>query len=116
MSRYGLNIDDTHKKDFDGILGFSTFEKAEITIRHLEKLCREYEKLSDKKGVEYCRKIALLGRNRAELISRNRRVSSQNRLQKKEISNWFRLWLETPDLFFDWLEMRKRTEAFKNLL
>ena len=99
-----------------GILAFSTFGQAEETIRRLENLCREYRSASDKKGVEYCRRIAYLGRHRAEIISRNKKVGLQKRLQKKEIANWFRIWLETPVLFKDWLALRKLTDEFRNLL
>jgi hypothetical protein len=65
--------------------------------------------------VEYCRRLALLGRRRAEFIGRNRRVGLQKRLQKMEISAWFRLWLESPELFEDWLALRKRTPEFNRL-
>jgi len=116
MTGRELEIEEPYRKELEGVLEFSDFEAAEKTIHRLEKLCRKYEKSSDKKGVEYCRSIALLGRRRAELISRNRRVGNLKRLQKREISEWFRVWLETPLLFRDWLEMRKKTEDFKRLL
>ena len=110
-----MDIEEPYKGEFEGILQFSTFEETEKTIRTLQNLCRKYAELSDKKGMEYCRRVALLGRRRAELISRNHRVSLLKRRQKKEISEWFRLWLETPDLFDDWLKMRKLTEEYKTL-
>ena len=66
--------------------------------------------------MEYCRRIAALGRRRAELISRNRRVRREKRLQKQEIASWFKVWLETPGIFADWLALRKNTEEFQNLL
>jgi hypothetical protein len=40
----------------------------------------------------------------------------QKRLQKQEIAHWFRIWLETPALFEDWLSLRKGTEEFRKLL
>ena len=30
-----------------------------------------------------------------------------------EIANWFRIWLETPDAFFDWLDVRKQSPDFR---
>lgn len=115
MAETSIDIEEPYKGELEGILQFSTFEEAEKTIRNLEKICRKYAVARDKKGMEYCRKIALLGRGRAQLISRNHRVSPLKRRQKKEISEWFRLWLETPDLFDDWLKMRKLTEEFRTL-
>ena len=111
-----MDFEKPYNDDLKGILAFSNFTEAEKTIRNLQKLYGKYEKASDKKGIECCRKIALLGRQRAEFISRNKRVSLRKRLQKREIAEWFRIWLEIPTLFDDWLMMRKRTEDFKKLL
>jgi len=115
MARTPKDIEDPYRSELEGILQFSTFSETEKTIRNLEKLCRKYAEASDKKGMAYCREIAVLGRHRAELISRNRRVSTLKRRQKREISEWFRLWLETPGLFDDWLKMRKLTEEYRIL-
>ena len=57
---------------------------------------------------------ARLGKRRAEMISRNRKVAAQKREEKKEIAEWFRIWLEAPDTFFDWLNVRKESPEFKN--
>ncbi|MBN2241289.1 MAG: hypothetical protein JW793_01265 [Acidobacteria bacterium] len=111
-----MDIEKPYCDDFKGILSFSDLTRAEKTIRTLEKLCRKYGEASDKKGVEYCRKIALIGRRRSEYISKDKRVSPQKRLEKREIAEWFRIWLEIPDLFEDWLALRKRTEEYKKLL
>jgi hypothetical protein len=116
MDRLNLQIDPPYREALAGLLSFSSFAETERTIKHLKNLCREYQFVSDKKGVEYCRRIASLGRRRAELISRNKRVSLQKRLQKQEIATWFQIWLETPAIFDDWLEMRKNTEEFRRLL
>jgi hypothetical protein len=111
-----LKIDPPYCDVFDAVLAFSSFAETEKTILHLDYLCRNYQLASDKKGVDYCRRIAALGRQRAELISRNTRVNPLKRLQKKEIAQWFGIWLETPSIFKDWLSMRKSTEEFRKLL
>jgi len=116
MARSALEIEPPYREAFTGILSFSSFAAAEETLKRLENLWQKYHSASDKKGVEYCRQIALLGRRRAELISRNKRVCLQKRLQKQEIAAWFRIWLETPDIFDNWLAMRKSTEEFRELL
>jgi len=116
MARFAFEIDESHREDLAGILSFASFTEAEETLIRLQNLCLKYMSLSDKKGMEDCRQIASLGRKRAELISRNMRVSLPKRLQKQEIAKWFQIWLETPAIFDDWLAMRKKTEEFKKLL
>jgi hypothetical protein len=111
-----FEMEPPYREMLAGILAFSTFTQAEQTLKRLEKICRNYEAVSDKKGVEYCRRIASLGRGRAELISRNKKVDPQKRLQKKEIAMWFKIWLETPAIFDDWLSLRKNSEEFKMLV
>jgi hypothetical protein len=48
-------------------------------------------------------------------VASNPRVSPEKRREKQEIGRWFRVWLEVSDLFFDWLELRKRSEDFQKL-
>jgi len=108
-------IDPPYDQILRGVLSFADFSGAEATLRRLEQLRQQYLAAGDPKGVASCRQLAALGRQRAELISRNRRVAHNKRVQKKELANWFRIWLETPDLFADWLALRKKTPAFLRL-
>ncbi len=111
----GLRFDPPYDQVFTGLLSFSEFLDAEQTLRKLEILRQRFHSAGDKKGVDYCRRLAMLGRRRAGFISRNPRVSLRKRLQKKELEFWFRVWLETPEIFEDWLALRKRSEDFKKL-
>lgn len=116
MKLRDVKMDPPYAEALKGILAFSTFATAEETIRRLNGLCRAYQLAGDEKGADYCRQIAAVGRRRAELIARNSRVDPRKRLQKKEIAQWFGIWLETPSIFEEWLAMRKRTEEFRKLL
>jgi hypothetical protein len=115
MALHNSELEPPYQEALAGILSFSSFAAAEETLRRLDALCRNYRSAGDGKGVGYCRQIAFLGRRRAELIGRNKRVSPDKRLQKQEIAMWFRIWLETPAIFEDWLAMRKETREFKDL-
>ncbi len=110
-----LQLDAPYDALLAGILSFKTLADAESTLERLENLRQRFHAESDKKGVEYCRLIAVLGRRRAELIARNRQVSASKRLVKQEVALWFRIWLETPELFADWLSLRKRTPDYQRL-
>ncbi len=94
-------------------LRFATLEEAEETIRRLDGLWRSYRELDDQPGLKRILETARLGRSRAQMIAGNKRVSAAARAEKEEIRQWFRIWLETPDAFFDWLELRKRSPEFQ---
>jgi hypothetical protein len=108
-------FDPPYDELLSGILSFKTLADTEKTLLKLENLRQRFLGSSDKKGMEYCRRVGALGRRRAELISRNRRVDPRKRLQKREAAVWFRVWLETPELFEDWVSLRKRTEDYLKL-
>jgi hypothetical protein len=79
----------------------------------LDELLRRFQAHGEKAAVERVLEIARLGKRRAEMISRNRKVEPHKREEKKEIAEWFRIWLQTPDAFFDWLEVRKASSEFR---
>ncbi len=110
-----MAIDPPYDRDLKGILAFRTFEDAECTLLRLEELRQKYIARGDDKGSQWCREVALTGRLRAERISRDRRVNDSKRRQKREISFWFQVWLETPEIFGDWLTLRKQAPSFRKL-
>jgi hypothetical protein len=110
-----LRFDPPYDEILSGVLLFGTLSETEETIVRLENLRHRFLAASDKKGVDYCRRLAILGRRRAEMIAGNPRVSHKKRLQKQEAALWFRIWLETPELFASWLALRKNTEEFRLL-
>jgi hypothetical protein len=115
-SRLELHLDPVHAKTFASILSFKGLEDAEKTLRRLEQLRQEFMASGDSLGVECCRRVALVGRMRAESLSRNHRVSPAKQRQKREIAHWFGIWLETPELFEPWLALRKTSAEYEAIL
>lgn len=96
----------------EGLLEFRDLASAETSLRRLDTAYREYQQGSDHQGMRSVRALALKGKQRAASLARNPRVNAKKREEKREIADWFRVWLESPDLFFDWLELRKRAGDF----
>jgi hypothetical protein len=101
------------EEEFEDILHFKTLQDAEVSLTRLDELYRRFQTHGEKAAVERVLEIARLGKRRAEMISHNRKVEAPKREEKKEIAEWFRIWLETPNSFFDWLEMRKASPDFR---
>lgn len=101
------------EEEFEDILHFKTLQDAEVSLTRLDELLRRFQTHGEKAAAERVLEIARLGKRRAEMISHNRKVEAQKREEKKEIAEWFRIWLETPDAFFDWLEVRKSSPEFR---
>src|SRR5262249_9810468 len=107
-----LEAEEQFEEEFDDLLHFKTLQDAEVSVMRLDELLRRFRAHGEKAAVERVLNVARLGKRRAEMISRNAKVDKQKRLEKTEIAEWFRIWLETPDAFFDWLDVRKKSPDF----
>ena len=106
------DTEDQYEEEFRDLLHFATLEEAEICLMRLDELWRKFRTEGRAEAAERVLKVARLGRRRAEMIARNPRVETRKRDQKQEILEWFRIWLETPDAFFDWLDVRKQSPEY----
>jgi hypothetical protein len=106
--------EDQYEEEFEDLLHFKTLEDAEVSIMRLDELMRKFREQDERAAVERVLDVARLGKRRAEMIARNPKVEPHKRHEKEEIANWFRIWLETPDAFFDWLDVRKQSPEFQS--
>jgi hypothetical protein len=102
-----------YEEEFADLLHFSTLDEAEMCLVRLDELLRRFLREEEQSAAERVREVARLGRRRAEMISRNQKVDAVKRSEKEEIARWFVVWLQTPDAFFDWLEVRKQSPDFQ---
>jgi hypothetical protein len=116
----GLRVDwstqadseDLYEEEFRDLLHFATLEEAEMCITRLDELVRKFRAENERAAVQRVLEVGKLGRRRAEMIARNPRVDAKKREEKQEILEWFRIWLQTPETFFDWLDVRKRSPDY----
>ncbi len=98
---------------FRNILKFSDFKETLISIRRLENLRKKFAADNDKEGLRQLREVAIKGKNRAQMIAKNVKVEEKKRNEKAEIAEWFTLWMQSPDIFEHWIELRQNSMDFK---
>jgi hypothetical protein len=108
------DAEDQYEEEFEDILHFTTLRDAEVSLMRLDELMRRFQSHGEPAAVERVLNVARLGKRRAEMIARNQKVQAQKRAEKEEMAAWFRIWLETPDAFFDWLDVRKQSPEFQS--
>lgn len=105
---------DPYEAMFRNVLKFSDFTQATSSIKRLENLRKQFARTKDDEGLRRVREIVLKGKRRAEMIARNPKVDERKRAEKAEIAEWFTVWLQQPELFDAWLELRRRTTDFQS--
>ena len=108
------DAEDQYEEEFEDILHFKTLQDAEMSLMRLDELMRRFKAHGEQAAAERVLSVARLGKRRAEMIARNHKVQAQKRAEKEEMVDWFRIWLETPDAFFDWLDVRKQAPDFQS--
>jgi hypothetical protein len=104
---------DPYEAMFRNVLKFATFAQAAASLKNLENLRKQFARKKDREGLRRVHEVALKGKQRAQMISRNRNVDEKKRAEKAEIAEWFSVWLKQPEIFNDWLELRQRSKDFR---
>lgn len=93
-------------------LNFSGLAEASVSIKKLDALRRKFEQNSEQAQLKRLREMTLGFKQDALSIARIKTVERQTRMEATEISQWVTVWLESPDIFEDWLSLRQRSPEF----
>jgi hypothetical protein len=86
--------------------------KADALIKKLEKLRLSLSESGNQSAAKRARDLAASARRTAELLANDRTLNPAERAEQSEIAEWLKVWLQTPSLFADWLELRRRSPEF----
>ena len=94
-------------------LNFSGLAEASASIKRLDALRRKFEEDNQQQQqLRGLREMALKVKQDAVGMAASKTVERQERLEAKEIAQWLTIWLQSPDIFEDWLILRQRSPAF----
>ena len=62
----------------------------------------------DRQRARYCRRQVIAAKDRARFVARNPKTSPEKKARKDEMAQWMLVWLENPEVFPAWVEIRKR--------
>lgn len=94
-------------------LELSTLSAAAATMVELENRRRELTKADDKNRLRGLRDAAIKHKQDRLVIARSLVLSELERAEANEIAGWLDVWLRTPDLFAEWVELRRLSPEFR---
>jgi hypothetical protein len=99
--------------NFQSELDFSRLSIAFEAMVRVEEQRLKFQTEADPKGQAELRNIISTARKDAVLRARSKIIDEGLREEAKEISNWLGVWLQAPELFSDWLDLRRRSPEFR---
>ena len=85
-----------------------TFEELEQSLREMLRTYSRAKAGGNPERARYCRRQVIGAKDRARFLARNTRIPPEKQAQKEEMAQWMLVWLENPEVFPAWVEVRKR--------
>jgi hypothetical protein len=112
------------KMSFGDELDFRDLSSAFESVVKLEekRLQLRSEQVRDQKSevrsqnqavAQELRDVIAAARADSLLRARSKILERPQREQAKEVSEWLRVWLQAPELFSDWLDLRRRSPEYR---
>jgi hypothetical protein len=98
---------------FRNILNISDLDSTLASIRKLENLRRKFEVEGDKEGLRLLREKSQEGRKEALALAKSKKLPPDERRTNAEIAEWLTLWMQSPDMFDAWVNLRRSSADFK---
>jgi hypothetical protein len=96
-----------------GPLTFSDLSSAFASVVKLEERRLQLQGDSDAQGLKNLREVVAAIRKDLLLKARSKIIDDRQKAQLKEVSHWLTVWLQSPELFSDWLDLRRRSPEFR---
>jgi hypothetical protein len=94
-------------------LDFTDLSLAFESVVRIEEKRLQLQTHNEIKGLRELRGAVAAARAEALLRARSKILDEGQRREAKEISEWLGVWLQAPELFSDWLDLRRRSPEFR---
>ena len=114
-----LSVDTTWRKQrldelfAPGELNFESIESSVESMQKLDDLLVHFNSEGDLTGESSLRELALALKTELQLVAKARMKLGLEQQIAAEVAEWLTIWHQTPHIFFDWLEIRRGSEPFR---
>jgi hypothetical protein len=98
---------------FREVLNFSDLTAAFASVVKLEERRLQLQSDSDGQSLTDLRGVVVALRKDLLLKAHSKILDETQRQELKEIAYWLAVWLQAPELFSDWLDLRRRSPEFR---
>ena len=94
------------------ILDTTDLQTTLRSIRQMENLRRKLEGDDDREGLRLLRRMAVDEKERQRVVAGKPKLESTRRENAAETAEWLTLWLQSPEVFENWVALRRRSADF----
>jgi len=105
---------DPYEAAFRNIINLTDLAAAASSLKRLENLRKKYAGDGDKQGLRLVRECGISARSDALERAEKSIADPARRAMYSEIAEWFTLWLQSPEMFEAWVELRRSSRDFQD--
>jgi len=109
----GLAKDRPYDAAFRNIVQLENFDETAASIRNLENLRQSYMASNDREGLRLVRDAGIRAKDELNARAEKESGDAAYKLRSQESSDWFGVWLQTPTIFDNWLDLRRESPEFQ---
>jgi hypothetical protein len=96
---------------FRNLLSTGNLREARSSLRRIENLRMKFESEGDVEGMRLLRQKVI--EKKMDLLAEEKTAGDLPAGQvNAEIATWFTIWLQSPELFHNWISLRQRSQEF----
>ncbi len=97
---------------FLNLFDLSDLRTSIRSIRQMENLRRKFETEEDREGLRLLRQKAIVAKENNLATAKTTKLNANQRLEAGEIAEWLTIWLQSPELFEQWVRLRRGSADF----
>jgi hypothetical protein len=101
-----------HDAALRNLFDVSGLDRLESSLRNAENLRKKLLKDNDNNGLRLLRNKAIDTKTASVKTSKDKRLSETERAIQGEAAEWITLWLQSPELFANWVKLRRSSKEF----
>lgn len=105
--------DRSHNAEFRNLVKVDNLELATRSIRNAENLRKKFLASGDKEGLRLLREEIVEAKSFLAKRAADRMSDVSKQAEASEIAEWLTIWLQSPEIFENWIKLRKDSAAFK---
>jgi hypothetical protein len=106
-------LDDPYQAMFRNLIRVGNLAEAATTMRNLENLRRKLAGEADREGGRRLLALAVRAKERLLVTAKSPKATALRGHESAEIAEWLTVWLNQPEVFDTWLELRRRSSDFR---
>ncbi len=101
---------------YSSIFDAAGLDRLLLSLQKAEKIRQTLDTKNDIDAIRRLRRAAIKAKETAVKKSGEERLSDEVRNEQEEAARWLTIWLQSPELFENWVQLRLRSDEFQSSL